>query len=328
MSKIDIEELLDRYLKGETSSQETEQVEAWLNSYQNPGSGWQQMDRTSKDKWLAGLFQEIEATAGVHERKVMLMRPQRHLWLSVAAVAAMLTVFFSVYLAWPLLQSRLQTVRLTVLYAPVNQKKQVVLADGSTVRLNSNSQIKYSQAFSGKIREVYLSGEAYFDINHDAARPFIIHTGKVITTVLGTAFNIKEDSQLHSVTVTVTRGKVSVANGSEVLGTITPNQQISFNSVSRRHIQTNVDARQAIAWQESDLHFDDITFADAAAQLQQRFKVRISFANGKVKNCRFTGTALKGEKLGDILKVICAFNNAAYKTKSDGSIIIDGQGCN
>ena len=62
-------------------------------------------------------------------------------------------------------------------------------------------------------------------------------------------------------------------------------------------------------------------------QLQQRFKVKISFANDKVKNCRFTGSALKEEKLDQILKVICNFNNATYQTKADGSIVIDGPGC-
>jgi hypothetical protein len=92
-------------------------------------------------------------------------------------------------------------------------------------------------------------------------------------------------------------------------------------------VQQNVDATQISAWQ-NDIYFNDITFAQAAQQLQQRFKVKISFASDKVKNCRFTGTALNGEKLDQILKVVCAFNNATYQTKSNGSIVIDGPGCN
>jgi transmembrane sensor len=325
MSKNDIEELLNRYTKGEASAEETERVETWLNNTGDTNSEWQQMDKPDKDKWLSGLFTEIEET--ISEPKVVVMPPRKTLWRSIAAVAALLAISFTVYLEWSVIQSKLHTVQLTTLNVSANQKKQITLADGSRVWVNAGSELKYPKDFTGTTREVYLSGEAYFDVKHDATKPFIIHTGKVITTVLGTAFNIKEDKNLHTIVVTVTRGKVSVANGDQPLGIITPNQQISFNIVNEEHFQKDIDAKQVIAWQESDIRFEDITFADAAAQLQQRFKVKIGFGNDKIKNCRFTGTALKGEKLDKILKVLCDFNNATYQTKADGSIIINGPGC-
>jgi ferric-dicitrate binding protein FerR (iron transport regulator) len=258
----------------------------------------------------------------------MVMPQRKHLWRRIAAVAAVLAICFTLYLEWPGLQNRLHPVRLTTLTVPLNQQKQITLPDGSKVWVNAGSQLKYPRQFNSKTREVYLSGEAYFDIQHDLSKPFIIHTGKVVTTVLGTAFNIKEDKISHTIKVTVTRGKVSVANGNKQLGIITPNQQISFNLLSGKSVQTEVDAKQVIAWQKTELHFEDITFGEAALQLQQRFNVKINFSNDKVKNCRFTGTALKGEKLDKILNVICAFNSATYQTKADGSIMIDGAGCN
>lgn len=327
MSRNDIEELLDRYLNGEASPEETDRVETWLNNNGNPNSEWQQLGKTDKDQWLSGLFNQVQGTIGKPEVKVIALPSPKPLWRYIAAVAAVLGIFFVVYLEWPVLQSRLHPVQLTALHVPLNQKRQITLADGSKIWINAGSELKYPTAFNGKTREVYLAGEAYFDIQHDVSKPFIIHTGKVITTVLGTAFNIKEDKNEHTVVVTVTRGKVSVANGNEPLGIITPNQQISFNTDNDQHSQVNVDAKQAIAWQENDIHFDDITFADAAKQLQQRFKVKINFANEKIKSCRFTGTALEGQKLDNILKVICAFNNATYKTIADGSISINGPGC-
>ena len=327
MSRNDIEDLLDRYLNGQASSEEIERVEAWLNNNGNLNSEWQQLGKADKDQWLSGLFNEVQRTIGKPKVKVIALPPRKPLWKYIAAAAAVLAIFFTAYLEWPVLQNGLHPVQLAVLHVPANQKQQVTLADGSKIWINASSELKYPTAFNGKTREVYLAGEAYFDIRHDTSKPFIIHTGKVITTVLGTAFNIKEDKNQHTVVVTVTRGKVSVANGNEPLGIITPNQQISFNTNNDQHSQVNVDAKQAIAWQENDIHFDDITFADAAKQLQQRFKVKINFANEKIKNCRFTGTALEGQKLDNILKVICAFNNATYKTIADGSISINGPGC-
>ena len=316
-----MEELFDRYLKGEATPAETERVEAWLEHYQHPQAEWQQMDKTSREKWLEGLFEDVEESIG--DQKIVPIRPRRGLWRTIAAVAAMLLLALGIlYLERP------RQAQLISLNVSLNQKSQVVLADGSKVWVNSRSTLKYPKEFDGKTREVYLSGEAFFDIQHDAAKPFIIHTGNIVTTVLGTAFNIKEDKGTHTVVVTVTRGKVSVSNGSHLLGVITPNQQISVNTLNHVQTEQNVDVGEAVAWQQNAISFNDITFADAAAQLQQRFNVKISFANDKVKNCRFTGSALKEEKLDQILKVICNFNNATYQTKADGSIVIDGPGCN
>ena len=147
---------------------------------------------------------------------------------------------------------------------------------------------------------------------------------RVVITVLGTAFNVKEDKTRHTIVVTVTRGKVSVANGDEPLGTIIPNQQISYNIVSHQHSKKDVDARRAIAWQQSDIYFNDISFADAAKQLAERFNVKISFADEQIKKSRFTGTVSKQENLDEILRVICNLNNASFETKADGSIVIAG----
>ncbi|MDR3693004.1 FecR domain-containing protein [Mucilaginibacter sp.] len=328
MSRIDMEDILDRYLKGEASPEEMEQVKAWLDEHHAAGSSWQRMDKKSRDQWLAGLFKEIEAETGMDNAKVVKMHPGRIWLLALGSVAAAIVIIFTIFLQNTAVHTVSAADNLTVMNVPANQQKQVVLADGSRIEVNSLSVLKYPVKFDGKTREVYLSGEAYFDIQHDASKPFIIHTGKVVTTVLGTAFNIREDKKEHTIVVTVTRGKVSVANGSQPLGVITPNQQISFNEVNLKHTQKNVDAEKVIAWLESNLHFNNVTFADAANQLQQHFKVKISFANEKVKNCRFTGTAIKAEKLDEILNIICMFNNATYKTRPDGSIVIDGPGCN
>jgi transmembrane sensor len=327
MDRNIIEALLDRYMKGETSQEENELVANWLEENNNPNSEWLQFNQSRKDQWLVDVFSQIQDSIQTKESKVIVMPQREHLWRRIAAVAAVLVICSTLYLELPALKKLLHPVELTALRVPLNQQTQITLADGSKVWINASSQLKYPKQFNSKTREVYLTGEAYFDIQHDADKPFIIHTGKVITTVLGTAFDIKEDKISHTIKITVTRGKVSVANGNTQLGILTPNQQISFNLLNSKATQTEVDAKQAIAWQ-NELHFEDITFAEAASQLQQRFNVKINFSNDKVKNCRFTGTALKGEKLDKILKVICAFNNATYQTKADGSIIIDGAGCN
>ena len=256
MNRYQIEALLDRYRRGETSAAENETVERWLEENGNPKPGWNGLDQSAKDQWLSSAFRDIKGTIHTEGAKVVqLPQRKRQFWRGIAAAAAVLILSFTLYLEWPVWQTRLHPVPLTALTVPANQKKEVNLADGSRVWVNAGSELKYPKTFNGKTREVYLSGEAYFDIRHDAAK----------LSGLGINFGVG--------------------------------------------------------------HFDDVSFADAVSQLQIHFNVKISFSNDKLKNCRFTGTSLIGDNLDEILKVMCAFNHAAYQTRADGSILIDGPGC-
>jgi ferric-dicitrate binding protein FerR (iron transport regulator) len=242
---------------------------------------------------------------------------------SAAVAAAILIGFFMLFY-----NANQADIQLAILKTPVSVQKAITLADGSRVNINAGSELKYPQAFNGKTREVFLSGEGYFDIHHDAAKPFIIHTGKTVTTVLGTAFNIKEDKLNHTVVVTVTRGKVSVANGDHFLGVITPDQQLSFNTNDGHASKLYVDATKVIAWQKANLQFDDVTLEAAAKQLEQQFNVKITFANDRLKRCRFTGASPAGDNLHTVLTAICGFNNASFQINKDGTVLISGEGCN
>ncbi|ETZ22750.1 FecR family protein [Pedobacter sp. V48] len=328
MNRNKIEALLDRYLKKETSAEENHLIEKWLDENGNVNSEWGQLNRSGKDQWLSDVFLEIKGTIRANELKVVPVGSQKYLWYKIAGVAAVLIMVFGLYLSWPLLEKSMLSQDLASLSIPDHEKKQITLADGTQVWLNAGSELKYPNEFNGKTREIYLSGEAYFDVKHDAAKPFLIHTGKVLTTVLGTAFNIKEDQSKHTLEVTVTRGKVSVADDGKVLSILTSNQQVSVDMISRKPIEKTIDAQTVIAWRDENILFDDITLSDAAIQLEQHFHVKITFNNDKLKKCRFSGATLKGDQLNKILDVITDFNNATWETKSSGHIVIYGEGCN
>lgn len=207
-----------------------------------------------------------------------------------------------------------------------NEHRKIKLPDGSIVILNRTSTLEFPETFSGHTREVVLKGEGYFDIKHQAEQPFIVHTGKISTTVLGTAFNIKAYDTENNVVVTVTRGKVLVKNEDKTLGVIVPDQQIIFNKNEIKSSLSPVVASKTIEWQEKDLFFDDVTMDEAVAQLIKRFNVNIKFENEGSKSCRFTATFLKGESLDEILQIITSFNHITYQKKA-GEITISGNGC-
>lgn len=206
-----------------------------------------------------------------------------------------------------------------------NEHQKVNLPDGSTVILNNNSSISYPKVFGVK-RAVTLTGEGYFDIRHDLKKSFTVHTGNLSTVVLGTAFNIKAYDRDHEISVTVTRGKVSVLDSNAVLAILTPNQQITFNKKDKLSNLNKVIAKNTVQWQESDIFFDDISLEEAAQALSKRFNTTITVENDSSKKCRFTATFLKGESLDEILKIICSYNHAQYQTNA-GGITIKGDGC-
>lgn len=206
-----------------------------------------------------------------------------------------------------------------------NEHQKVNLPDGSTVILNNNSSISYPKVFGVK-RAVTLTGEGYFDIRHDLKKSFTVHTGNLSTVVLGTAFNIKAYDRDHEISVTVTRGKVSVLDSNAVLAILTPNQQITFNKKDKLSNLNKVIAKNTVQWQESDIFFDDISLEEAAQALSKRFNTTITVENDSAKKCRFTATFLKGESLDEILKIICSYNHAQYQTTA-GGITIKGDGC-
>ncbi|SNR76432.1 FecR family protein [Flavobacterium sp. ov086] len=209
-----------------------------------------------------------------------------------------------------------------------NGKQVIHLPDGSTIILNDNSSIEYDQkAFNDTIREVTLLGEAYFDIKRNEKKPFIVHTGKVSTKVLGTAFNINAYGESDKIKVTVERGKVQVGDTQKIYGVITPNEQITVNKNTLDFEQKKVKVEIATAWKSNYLILDNINMEEATSLISQKYKVSITLSNQDIKNCRITASFLNDEDLEHILKVVCSVIEANYHYNSNGSIVLEGKGC-
>jgi transmembrane sensor len=265
----------------------------------------------------------------------MLVRRRRHrtkrIGYRVAAAAILLLAFPAVY--WALMgkgskepaQPSLAGIN-SVSRQPVNKKQVIHLPDGSTVILNTHSKLDYPTVFAGAAREVYLSGEAYFDIMHSAGRPFLVHTGKITTRVLGTAFNIRAYPSDEAIDVTVTRGKVQVLDSHKTLGTLVANQQIHFVKNTEAFLRKTVNPGPVIAWKPEEIFYDNITLEEAAKAIEQRFGVSVAFANPAIGACRFTATFSADDGLEEILTVLCGVTQTTYTVKNH-KVTLDGKGC-
>lgn len=207
-----------------------------------------------------------------------------------------------------------------------DEHRLIILSDGSKVWINGSSNLTCDPAFNNRTREVTLHGEAFFDIRHDASRPFIIKTGAVKITVLGTVFNIRAFPGENAVTVTVTRGKVRVEAENETGGIITANQQITLNLRSGQVEEHVVDAAEVSQWTKDDLILDDVTLGEVEEILEDRYSVDIRFNNELLRTCRFTSTFFHNASLEQVLTAICLVNGASYEVH-EKVITVYGKGC-
>jgi transmembrane sensor len=247
----------------------------------------------------------------------------------LAAAAVVGTVLTGLYLLY---SGKTAPAAATPQYAAVQTKspdytRNIVLPDGSTVVLHAGSTLDYPAAFPAGSREVSLKGEAYFDVRHDDKKPFIIHTGKVSTTVLGTAFNISSDS--NKVTISVTGGKVRVENGKKVLAELTPNQQIVYRVPEEATEKRMVNAEQLVTnWTKQDMVFDGDSFGEIAEVVGRRYGISIRFKNPELAKCLIVASFSGTETLENVLEMLCTIRNASYVRKQEGNEIeIDGKGC-
>ncbi|MCF0070738.1 FecR domain-containing protein [Dyadobacter sp. CY261] len=223
----------------------------------------------------------------------------------------------------------------------VNQSEKpmvVNLPDGSEIRLMPDAAVSYAPVFiQNHKREVYLSGEAFFDVKKDKANPFFVYANDLVTRVVGTSFTIKSSSE--RVEVIVRTGKVAVMQAKDLVGNepahempgtavlLTPNQQIVFTAqrpVMARSITENpvAIARPVV---KPDFTFDNQPVGEAFKLLQETYGIPILYDSARLENC-YLRVALRDEPFFDKLGIICSTIEASYQI-TDGQVVIKGQGC-
>lgn len=185
------------------------------------------------------------------------------------------------------------------------ETKDVTLPDSSKITLNSGSLIIYPDKFSGSKRNVYLTGEAVFDVTHDDLKPFEVSTADFIVKVHGTKFNVSAYSDDEKVSATLCRGSVSVLSrndGQEF--DIRPDQQWCFDKGSGEVTVKGISSQEEISWTSDNLCFNSASIRDMAKKIERRFGVKIYLATNKYDDSVITAKFIHGEGLKDILNAV------------------------
>ena len=211
----------------------------------------------------------------------------------------------------------------------------IFLPDSSKVSLEPRSTLEFPVSFPGSRREVFLEGEAFFDVSPDVDRPFLVYANKVITKVVGTSFRVKAFREERKVTIAVRTGKVSVyaspENGKENAITdeiiLTPNQQLVYDRDKKKVSRMIVDTPQVILPAENvkRMRFEGAPVSEIFETIEKVYGVEIVFDKTKFSSCTLT-TSISDGGLYNRLDIICAAINATYTLK-ENQIVVEGTGC-
>ncbi|EHQ30369.1 FecR family protein [Mucilaginibacter paludis] len=306
-----IKELFDRYQSGKATEVEKKIVEDWFARFGD------EFDAELNQQHQTGLFNRMDDSianllADYHRKSWLDNR-----WLQAAAILIVaLTATLFIYLRQG--ANQLPTVTYSFLKSPNGVKKAFVLTDGTTVYLNSGSSIRLPSNFGLTSREIALNGEAFFVVKHDAAKPFVIHSGKLLITDLGTAFNVKAYADYGKIQVAVESGKVKIeqnsTHGKPVLfaNAVTPNQLFTYDLANGIYNVASVQPNDLIGWRQNRLRFENASFNEIAHTLERWYDVTINL-NGSDKSCRMYTVSFNNEPIDHVLNVLANLSGIDYQ---------------
>lgn len=199
------------------------------------------------------------------------------------------------------------------LYSGNQSTEQVELPDGSTLWLGANSSCRYAADFSGRERRVELSGQGFFEVAKDPARPFVVSTGDIDVTALGTAFEVFSDLEGRHVETILRNGsvRVSIPGVTKKTYTLSPDQKFAYSADTRKVVVTQVNAQRYTLWHERmALSFENQPLSVILPRLERWYNCRIDCSAEIASRYYYTFT-LSDETLDRTLQLLQSSTNQA-----------------
>ncbi|WP_433831978.1 FecR family protein [Flavobacterium anhuiense] len=196
------------------------------------------------------------------------------------------------------------------LIVPVGGIYAVNLSDGTKVWLNSKSTLKYPVEFNGKMRNVTLEGEAYFEVSKNPHSPFTVKTKSGNVTVLGTHFNVSAYSEDQNFETTLAEGKVKVTEENQSV-LLKPGQQARSKNAGLKVVE--VDPSVYTAWKDGKFYFENENLKNILIKMARWYNFNVKFEQKSLEQIKFTGIVLKDEPIDHFLDIISKTSNVKYK---------------
>jgi len=340
MKKEIAPELLEKYLHGECTNEELLQVYAWYDAFEEDDDLLSYLPADEKDELKKALLERIKAemnTATASETSTMkhLRFPKNNIFYFISVIAAVLIMALGIliYIQNKSLANQVPQWANRITFRNTSQSyiKQT-LPDGSTVWLSPQSVMQYPKEFAPDKRDVLMTGEAFFEITKNPARPFTIYSGNMATRVWGTSFKVNASEKNPVSEVAVLTGKVSVSmppsylqslknffgaadHSNEVM--LLPNQQAVYSKTDQTLQKSAItDKAMLLCWKRENVSFNNEPLKNAIDVLNRVFDVHMTTVDAGVAQYRIKAD-FSNQNLADILEVLHLSMNLDYTIHND-----------
>ncbi|MEG0499505.1 MAG: FecR family protein [Rikenellaceae bacterium] len=205
---------------------------------------------------------------------------------------------------------------------PTQKEYNLVLADGTKVWINSESELRFSSSMSGAVREVYLVGEAFFDVKKDPSRPFIVKTKALNTKVTGTQFMVSSyrDNDLYK--VSLVEGGVEVkSNSNDDSITLTPGYGVEYDTKTAKYDRVKINVNEVLAQKSSHFIYNEISLEEICRELKRWYGVEFAFEDESLKNLIFYLNTPKRKNLVEVLNLLKRTKEIDYTIENNRVLI-------
>lgn len=302
--------LLTKFFNNQCTAAERQQVTAWLDTPE--GRAWLSSSiQQDLEQGEGHTLPRTERSGEIYQRILAATSAQdttspQWRWFdrsrgtgrlkAAAVIAGVIAISFA---AWQLLRQDNKTVTYTTAYGEI---RTITLPDQSIVTLNGNSTLRYSRYWDKAAqREIWIQGEAFFDVKPASKKGFVVHTSRHINVeVLGTSFNVLDrDTRMQ---VVLNTGKVRLSGGAAAIKApiiMQPGQLVEFKEKNSTYQQQQVNTEQYASWKSHKLQFHNANLKEVAQVLQETYGLTVTIADTTLLHQQFSGTVPSGS--ADIL---------------------------
>lgn len=243
---------------------------------------------------------------------------QKHYYYSIAAsILLMVLLTSSILYFLGVFDTQHESITWNEKKTELGQKAILTLFDGTIITLNADSKLKYPRLFGNTKREVYLEGEAYFEVAHHPEIPFVVHSAEISTHVLGTKFDVKAFPEEREIIVSLVEGRIKVEqslsfeNNEDLL--LLPNQQLRINKDNGDNQISTFDLEQIIGWKDNNLKFDDEPLSKVLIVLERFYGISFEINEKSLGDRKITAN-FGQDSFWTTIKVISEIARLKYKT--------------
>ncbi|MEG2277358.1 MAG: DUF4974 domain-containing protein [Odoribacter sp.] len=214
------------------------------------------------------------------------------------------------------------TIQYNTLLVPQGGEYRLTLSDGTKVWINSESELIFPTQFSSDKREVFLKGEAYFEIAHNKHQPFYVNSNQLQIHATGTAFNVNAYTNEPNFKVTLVEGSVNIEGNNKIISKLPPNFQFSMNKEKGEYEVISVDPRTATSWKNGIFFFDEESLSSIIRKLSRWYGINIKCTKPEINQYKFSGEIRKYEEISKVLDILKLTNEITYNILSDKSVVL------